>query len=220
MIDTELDETIASCQAAHRSLSASVDGLTDADARRPSLLPRWTVGHVLTHLARNADSHVRMLEGALRGEALEQYAGGFEQRSADIDAGAGRPAAALVDDVRATAARLEATWAAMTPTAWDDHGLARGRAWPCRSMPFHRLREVEVHHVDLGLGYDATRWSDGYVAQELPRALATLPHRLHDPVARRLLVAWLLDRGDEPVGLELDGWQAGQDRALDDGRAR
>lgn len=87
-------------------------------------------------------------------------------------------------------------------------------------MPFHRLREVEVHHVDLGLGYDATRWPDAYVARELPRAVATLPHRLQDPVARRQLVAWLLDRGDEPVGLELDGWQAIQDHYFDDGRAQ
>ncbi len=55
----------------------------------------WTVGHVLTHLARNAESHVRMLEGATMGEALEQYAGGYDQRAADIEAGADRSAHVL-----------------------------------------------------------------------------------------------------------------------------
>ena len=35
-------------------LIMGVGGLTDADPREPSLLPGWTRGHVLTHLARNA----------------------------------------------------------------------------------------------------------------------------------------------------------------------
>lgn len=166
------------------------------------------MGHVLTHVARNAESHVRMLEGALRGEHLEQYAGGYEQRAADIEAGANRPAAVLVDDVRRTAEQLEETWDGMTAEAWDGHGLARGRPWPCRELPFHRWREVEIHHVDLGLGYEVTQWPEAYVARELPRALATLPYRLPDPVARRQLLAWLLGRSDEPSGLVLEGWQS------------
>jgi uncharacterized protein (TIGR03083 family) len=51
-------------QDSHARLRRTLAGLTDAGARRPSLLPGWTVGHVLTHLARNGDSHVRMLDGA------------------------------------------------------------------------------------------------------------------------------------------------------------
>ena len=61
---------------------------------------------MLTHVARNADSVVRRLEGAARGELLDQYAGGLEQRRADIEAGAGRPAAELVADVVATSAAV------------------------------------------------------------------------------------------------------------------
>ena len=100
-MDEELAATIAGCTTAHRRLSETLASV-DADvARRPSRLPDWTVGHVLTHLARNADSHVRMLQGALAGEAVEQYPGGYEQRSRDIDAGAGRDAADLRADVLA-----------------------------------------------------------------------------------------------------------------------
>jgi maleylpyruvate isomerase len=99
-------------QDSHARLRDTLVGLTDAGARRPSLLPNWTVGHVLTHLARNADSHVRMLEGARRGEVADQYPGGNEQRAADIEAGAGRPAADLVADVAGSAGRLEEAWAA------------------------------------------------------------------------------------------------------------
>ena len=68
---------------------ATSSGLDDATVARSSRLPRWTVGHVPTHLARNADAHVRMLEGAAAGEITDQYEGGAG-RSAEIEAGAGR----------------------------------------------------------------------------------------------------------------------------------
>ena len=38
-------------------LEVAIARLDDRDVRRASSLPGWTVGHVLTHLARNADSH-------------------------------------------------------------------------------------------------------------------------------------------------------------------
>ena len=98
----DLERDIAGALAAHRRLDADLAELTDADVRAPSLLPGWTRGHVLAHLARNADSHERMLLAAARGEVAAQYPGGRDQRAGAIEAGAGRPAAALVADVRAT----------------------------------------------------------------------------------------------------------------------
>ena len=198
------DAALVGCRAGHRRLFDTLDGLDDEAARAPSLLPDWTRGHVLTHLARNADSFVRMLDGALAGEPREQYAGGYEERGAAIEAGAGRSAAELVDDVRASALRLEATWDRMTPEAWDGHGLSRGNPWPCRRMPFHRWREVEVHHADLGLGHE---WPDDYLALELPLTLASLPDRLREIGDRRRLLAWLLGRAPQPGELALEPWQ-------------
>src|SRR5580658_1203131 len=87
-LQVELEATIDGCTASHRRLLATVDGLDEAGVRAPSRLEGWTVGHVLTHLARNADSHTRMLRAALRGESVEQYAGGAEERAANIEAGA------------------------------------------------------------------------------------------------------------------------------------
>ena len=69
-------------EKSHARLALTLAGVTDTDARRPSLLPGWSVGHVLTHLARNADSHVRMLEAAAVGEVADQYPGGNERRAA------------------------------------------------------------------------------------------------------------------------------------------
>jgi len=209
--DDDLTSAIAGATAAHRRLLATLEEVDDDTCRRPSRLPGWTIGHVLTHLARNADSHVRMLEGAGRGEALEQYAGGYDQRSADIEAGAHRRAADLVGDVCSSASHLEQMWARTEPEAWAGHGLARGRLWPCRHLPFHRWREVELHHVDLGLGYEPGDWPEPYVARELPLALAGLPERLPEE-ARPWLLAWLVGRVGEPGSLPLDEWQTRPDR--------
>ncbi len=199
---------IAGATAAHGRLRATLSALDEATVRAPSRLPDWTVGHVLTHLARNADSHVRVLEGAMRGEHREQYAGGVEQRRADIEAGAGRPVAALVEDVTHSADRLEAVWVTATPATWAGYGLTAGTIWPSQELPFHRWREVEVHHVDMGVGYEIADWPDNYVAAELPRALAALPDRLSDHDAKRRLLAWLLGRAERPGDLVIEPWQS------------
>ncbi|MGZ4806851.1 MAG: maleylpyruvate isomerase N-terminal domain-containing protein, partial [Ilumatobacteraceae bacterium] len=118
----DLDRDLAGAARAHRALIATLQGLTDEQARRPSLLPGWTVGHVATHIARNADGHMRMFEAAGRGDVAPMYPGGREQRTHDIEAGSKRSARELVDDVSATAAALEATWAATSKDAWSGRG--------------------------------------------------------------------------------------------------
>lgn len=203
-----LETSLVGCAQAHRRLRETLGRLDDEGVRQPSRLPDWTVGHVLTHLARNADSHVRILDGALSGEHLEQYAGGAEQRAADIEAGAPRSAEALIDDAVSSFARLEDAWDRMTTEAWDGWGTARGVKWPCRDLPFFRWREVEVHHVDLGLGYKIGDWPSAYVSAELPMAVAALPHRLSDDATRAEVLGWLLGRRDQPVGIELKPWQS------------
>jgi maleylpyruvate isomerase len=156
---------IDGCTASHARLQATIDGLSDDDVRRPSLLPGWTIGHVLTHVARNADSHVRMLEGAARGEVVQQYAP--DQREREIDEGAGRPAVELVEDVRAAHAALEAAWAALADDVWAT-GLTRVRAGevPVAQQPLRRWREVEFHHADLGLGFTYADFDPTYVTRE------------------------------------------------------
>jgi maleylpyruvate isomerase len=207
-LQVELDATLSGCGASHRRLLDIVDGLDETAVRDPSRLEGWTVGHVLTHLARNADAHTRMLRAALAGEAVEAYAGGAEERAGAIGAGAGRPASELCDDVRASTAELETAWAAMTPEAWAGHGLSRGRPWPCRALPYFRWREVEIHHVDLGTGYDIDDWPEDYVERELPLTLATVPSRLADGTERRRLLAWLTGRASSPGELDLTPWES------------
>ncbi len=188
------------CRRSHASLLADLEGLSDESARAPSLLPGWSVGHVLTHVARNADSVVRRLEGAARGEMVDQYPGGFRGRAAEIEGGAGRPAAELVEDVRRSAARVERVWDTLPVRAWGR--LTRdvnGHELPAATIVFSRWREVEVHHADLGLGYGPHHWPAALIERWLPVELERVGERC-DPV---VALAWLLGRGPAP---RLDPW--------------
>jgi maleylpyruvate isomerase len=194
------------CRAAHRRLIAAVTGLPDETVRRPSRLPGWTVGHVLTHLARNADGHARRLEGALRGKEVARYPGGQSQRNKEIEAGAVRSARDLADDVAASAERLEDVWSQSAKAGWPNRHLLAGDRWPTDGSPSRRLREVEVHHVDLGLGYTPEDWPEEYVHWELALVLGELPHRLPNPADRRRILAWLIGRAEQPKDVALDPW--------------
>ena len=109
---------------AHRALGSTIDGLGDSDLSVPSLLPGWSRAHVLAHLAANAESFVRIVAAAGRGETVVQYEGGAEGRAAGIESGARMPGSALLGWVRASAAELEATLGAASDAAWNGEGAS------------------------------------------------------------------------------------------------
>jgi maleylpyruvate isomerase len=185
---------VEGCTAAQTALLDDIADLSDDVARRPSLLPGWSVGHVLTHIARNADSMAWRLEGAALGELRDQYPGGLEQRSHDIDEGAGRRAAELVDDVRQSGDALERILVELPPPAWDAPSrTSRGVVESSRDAVLSRWREVVVHHADLGLG--PVPLPPALVELWLPRELPRLAER-SDPAA---LLSWIIGRGEPPV---------------------
>ncbi len=206
---------LAGAVAAHRTLAADIAGLTDDQVRRPSELAGWTVGHVLTHIARNADGLSNLLEGAARGVVADMYPGGREGRAADIEAGAPRPARDLIDDVAASSARIEAAFAALADDQWNAQGATVFGPVAMVDVPRRRWQETTVHHADLGLGYTYRDWPDDFVRLELqrftmlwnsrkPMGLTGLPAAAlavddHDRIA------WLMGRlvidGLEPAGL-------------------
>lgn len=204
-MNTGSSDASAICRAAHVRLLTTASGIDNDTIRRPSRLPRWTVGHVLAHLARNADGHVLRLEGALRGEEVARYPGGSDQRDRDIEEGAGHPAAEVVTDLANSVRRLEDAWDRSERAGWPYAHLLAGDHWPTSESPLRRLREVEVHHVDLGLGYEPAHWSDDYVQWELRVSLERLPSRLTPEDSRRFL-CWLIGRSEWPEGLEPAPW--------------
>jgi maleylpyruvate isomerase len=198
-------------------LLRTAEALDDSAVAGPSLLPGWTRGHVLTHVARQADAITNLLTWARTGEETPAYPSA-EARAADIEAGAGRPLAEQIADIRATHERMADAAAAMTGEAWTFHIPTRNHI--AAVLPWVRLREVNVHHVDLDAGYTPENWSEAF-ALRLLREIVTgakpdappmvlRPFGLEHPLVigqptesspaiggpTRALAAWLAGRGD------------------------
>jgi maleylpyruvate isomerase len=211
-------DDLARVADAQRRFMATIGSLDDAFMRRATPLPGWTVAHVLTHVARNADSHRHRAEAAAEGVVIDQYEGGLAGREQQIQAGATRPAHEVIADVAVSAELLAATWEGLPPSAWA--GLTRdvrGVERPLRALPSRRWQELEVHVVDLAAGVTHRSWSDDFIAEWLPQLRASLPSRLpsgqtppEPPEQRALddrdLLAWLYGRLQRPGLPTLAGW--------------
>ncbi|MFI8945917.1 maleylpyruvate isomerase family mycothiol-dependent enzyme [Streptomyces sp. NPDC053750] len=144
MIDHAHD--LASVRDATERLLTAVGKLDNASVTESSRLPGWTRGHVLAHLARNADALVNVLQGR------PMYVSG-EARDADIERDAPRPLDAHLADVRESAARFQDASAALADWSRTVE-LRNGVTDSASRVPFRRWVEVELHHVDLGIGYE------------------------------------------------------------------
>jgi maleylpyruvate isomerase len=166
-VDVPTADALAAVDAAHQWLMATVADVSDAQVSAPSRLPGWTRGHVLAHLARNADGNRSMVEGALHGEERPQYPGGAEQRAADIDAGAHQPRSVLLEDLAVSNSALLAAWSRLPADAWERTGvwLAFGRQPISRGVGARR-REVLVHLVDLDLGVQPSELPADFLVDE------------------------------------------------------
>ena len=116
----------------------------------PSLCAGWSRGHVLAHLARNADALARVCTVALTGEQGTMYAS-QRDRDAEIEAGARRPAAAQAADIVESGERLAALLGQLRPEHADVsvERVPGGPSISVGQVPFMRLRELVFHHVDL-----------------------------------------------------------------------
>ncbi len=164
-----LDDAVAGCALSHQRLLGwldELDVLDGVDVALPSLLPGWTVGHVLTHLARNADGSRRMLEAAAVGEERPMYPSS-DHRTAGIDAGASRPFAAQLRDIRTSIWALESCWAGLDAPGWSGFGLHVTGRIPVATIPLRRWREIEIHWIDLGLSHTWRDMSGELVAADL-----------------------------------------------------
>jgi maleylpyruvate isomerase len=194
--ERELAADLGDVLASHARLVEHLGAIDPVAPTTPSLLPDWTVGHVLTHLARNADSQLSMLRGD------PQYPHGREGRDADIEDGSTRSWDELLDDLEQTCASVDEAFRACVD--WNGNVDTIAAARPKVMLPFLRQREVEVHHADLGLGYTFADFPARYLRKELrlmemqwrarkPMGLTPLPEAaLALPPPTRL--AWLMGR--------------------------
>ncbi|MEV0221274.1 maleylpyruvate isomerase family mycothiol-dependent enzyme [Streptomyces sp. NPDC050704] len=150
---------LASVRDATERLLSAVAELDNASVTEASRLPGWSRGHVLAHLARNADALVNVLEGR------PMYVSG-EARDAEIERDAPRPLDVHLADVRESAARFQE--AGTAPADWSRTvELRNGVTDSAAGIPFRRWIEVELHHVDLGIGYVLEDLPDEFTQREI-----------------------------------------------------
>ncbi|UFR05144.1 maleylpyruvate isomerase family mycothiol-dependent enzyme [Streptomyces sp. Go40/10] len=211
---TDHAHDLACVREATDRLLTAVAKLDNVALAEPSRLPGWSRGHVLAHLARNADALLNVLQDR------PMYASA-EAREADIERDAPRPLEAQVADVRESAARFQA--AGDAPADWTRTvELRNGVLDSAAQVPFRRWAEVELHHVDLGIGYEL----EDLPAEFLERETDFLADRFSghpDVPATRLTDgtrAWTTGRAAEDPGVpeitvtgraaDLVGWLAGR----------
>jgi maleylpyruvate isomerase len=178
------------------SVSHGVEELTDEQVREPSGLPGWTRGHVLAHVARNADALVNLLTWARTGEETPMYPS-RQVRDDDIASGAGRTAAEQRADLQESQARLMAAAARMRQADWQARVRwgSDGRDAAADLVPWLRLVELEVHHVDLDVGYTPAHWGVSFVRHQLTRTADDFRSRPDTPA----VTLRALDDGSEYV---------------------
>ncbi|MFI5974429.1 maleylpyruvate isomerase family mycothiol-dependent enzyme [Streptomyces sp. NPDC051452] len=209
MIDHAHD--LACVRDATERLLSAVAKMDNASLAQPSRLPGWSRGHVLAHLARNADALVNVLAGR------PMYASA-EARDADIERDAPRALEAQLTDLRESAARFQA--AGDVPADWGRTVEMRNGVTDSASrVPFRRWVEVDLHHVDLGIGYELEDLPDEFIRRETEFLAQRFDGHGDVPPTRVTdgTHAWRTGRpADEPEitvsgrPAELVGWLAGR----------
>jgi maleylpyruvate isomerase len=155
-------DTLEELRAATARLTGAARAATPEQLAAPSSLPGWSRAHVLSHVAQNALALRNLAAWARTGVRTPMYAS-QEQRDADIETGARQDAAALVQQVADTAAALDADLAQLPPEALARSVEMRGgMEVPASALAWMRLREIEVHHVDLDLDYGIADWDTAF----------------------------------------------------------
>ncbi|WP_045877768.1 maleylpyruvate isomerase family mycothiol-dependent enzyme [Pseudofrankia sp. DC12] len=133
-------------------LLSQVAKLTDDEFRTPSLLPGWTRGHVIAHVARNAEALGRLVDWARTGVESRMYSSAG-QRADEIARTAAEAAPILRQDAASTAQALDHSLAQLSDEQWHRQiRSALGRVIPAAEVPWLRIREVWLHAVDIDTG--------------------------------------------------------------------
>ncbi|MEV1172571.1 maleylpyruvate isomerase family mycothiol-dependent enzyme [Nonomuraea sp. NPDC049784] len=158
------DDALSWSEAGAKLLLDAVSGWGEEQYLAPCGLPGWTRKHLVAHVAANADALSNLVHWAATGEQTPMYSSP-EQRNADIEAGAAKPAAELAGWLSASADRLATGAAALNTEQWNAEVVtAQGRTVPATEIPWMRSREVCVHAVDLAAGVAFADLPTGFLA--------------------------------------------------------
>lgn len=182
---------------ANQRLVRDVDALDDAIFTTPSLLPEWTVGHVVAHLALNGEGLAGALNGVAGGIATPMYAS-QDARDADIAKLGAGSASELRSRLMASTELFDREVSDLPDDKWEVmiERTPGQRGFSARSTVLMRLREVEIHHADLGVGYTAADWSPAFTTVLLDSLRKFDSPRPFRVLARDLAQTWAYGDGD------------------------
>lgn len=161
-------------------------------------MPGWTRAQVLAWLTIKSRSHVALFDGAMTGTVGSQFPNGYVQEDLiALEVSKGRQA--LRSSLSSAFEELETAWERLPDQLWDNQGITTAGPRSMTETVARHLRDVEVHHVDLDVGYAPCDWPEEFVRVELPKRVRDLERRA-EPTA---LLAWLLGRSAAP---ELGPW--------------
>ena len=183
--------------AANQRLVLVVDALDDQIFARPSLLPGWTVGHVLAHVALNGEGLAGALSGLSAGTGTPMYES-QEARDSDIADLGPAPPSEIRPRLAASTTLFDREVSALPADEWEARieRTPGGPSFSARSTVLMRLREVEIHHADLGLGYTHADWVPEFSAMIIESADKRDFPTAFQVLARDLAETWQIGTGE------------------------
>ena len=152
---------------AAQRLTRTVDGFHGDDWRTASLLPGWTRAHVVAHLALNAEGVTRVIRALVGDEPSDEPPTMYdsdERRDSDILDLGERDPGEIRDRLLGGTTVLHDAFAAVPEDGWGGRveRTPGGRSLPVSALPSMRVREIEIHHVDLGADYTTAGWPEPF----------------------------------------------------------
>lgn len=204
--------------------------MSSVQVHEPSLLPGWSKSHVVAHVALNAEGFIEVSRALNAGRRAVMYPGGVEARDDAIAELAGASIDELLSRLRSANSMFIESWNPQPPPG--DCATAGGHpVFASASVLQRRLRELQVHLVDLGLDeFGVEHWTDAFVNSDLELQWPTVRFRTPKAVdvrdefgtrwtsssesagaapvqvERRRLLGWVLDRCRVDELPPLDAW--------------
>lgn len=208
----------------------AVASMSASQACRPSLLPGWSRRHVVAHVVLNAEGFIEVSTALQAQRVALMYPAGVEARDAAIAQLSTAPLDVLQSRLRSANSQFIDAWAS-PPPAGHCATAAGHPTFASSSVLQRRLRELQVHLIDLGLhDFGVEHWTEGFVNSDLHLQWPTVSHRTTQAadvrdefgarwmanagtasvesvrIDRQRLLGWVLDRCSIEELPRLDAW--------------